>query len=114
MALQTNPTAASSAVALQCLWHKALETLDEELKSSLDLKQATYDDIHLAPEMANRALYRILFIAGANCGYRSSGPETHLISACKLGYATLVELLLTKGADINVHGMVPRGYNYVP
>ena len=45
MASQTNPTAAPPAVALQSLWDKALETLDEELKSSLDLKQATYDDI---------------------------------------------------------------------
>jgi hypothetical protein len=34
-----------SGIPSQSLWHKALETLDEELKTSLDFKEATHGDI---------------------------------------------------------------------
>ncbi len=37
-----------------------------------------------------------------------------LILACKLGYATLVKLLLSNGADVNVHGVVHGNRTSVP
>jgi len=45
MPSQTHLITSPSGIPSQSLWHKALETLDEELKTSLDLKEATHSDI---------------------------------------------------------------------
>ena len=45
MPSQTHPITLSSGTPSQSLWHKALETLDEELWTSLDFNAATYWDI---------------------------------------------------------------------
>jgi hypothetical protein len=45
MPSQTHLITLPSGIPSQSLWHKALETLDEELKTSLDFKEATHGDI---------------------------------------------------------------------
>ncbi len=58
--------------------------------------------LHLALESRNPAVFKTLLVAGAAVNTVDADPQHILITACKHGDTTLVELLIASSVDVNV------------
>ncbi|KAL8917787.1 MAG: hypothetical protein Q9172_005689 [Xanthocarpia lactea] len=70
--------------------------------------------LHLALESANYTIFRTLLTAGADINVMKPDQQHIMIATCQHGDATLVKLLLDRGVDCNVLGVMPKDVLAMP
>ena len=85
-----------------------------EHRGDLSYQHRDYSVPHLALKSSNLTIFKSLLAAGADMNIETSDQQPILITACKDGDATVVELLLTNKVDINVWGTKLSHRDYIP